>query len=219
MQRIGPVLLLALASSACVAPSGGNRPDPAHRNGTDRARAAEPDTKQCLADLQKLRSRFTILPNQDFGGGCSQRGNIMLTAASVPITNVRAVKCGVARNLTLWIQGPVQRAAREGLGSSVIRLETFGGYACRNVIGNAAAAGQRSEHATGNAIDIAAFVLADGRRITVEKGWRGGKDERDFLRNVRASACKQFPTVLSPDYNAAHYNHFHFDMGRGPFCR
>ena len=80
-------------------------------------------------------------------------------------------------------------------------------------------AGTRSEHATANAVDISGFVLADGRRIVVDSGWNGTDDERRFLRSVRAAACKRFRTVLSPDFNAAHQDHFHFDLGRGPFCR
>ena len=64
------------------------------------------------------------------------------------------------------------------------------------------------------------LVLADGRRISVKDGWNGSNQERAFLRTIHASACKRFNTVLSPDYNAAHHDHFHFDMGgRGGFCR
>ena len=68
-------------------------------------------------------------------------------------------------------------------------------------------------------MDVSGFVLADGRRITVEAGWNGSDDERKFLRQVRQAACQRFQTVLSPDFNAAHYNHLHFDLGRGPYCR
>lgn len=219
MRSLIPLLLLALTTSACVAPSRDNRPATRAKAERPLIRATEPELKQCLADLGKMQSRYTLLPNQDFGGGCSQRSNIQLLAASVPVSNVKAVKCGVARNLALWVQTSVQPAAREMFGSPVVRIESMGGYACRNVIGNAASAGNRSEHATGNAIDIAGFVLANGRRITLEAGWRGKEDEREFLRSVRSSACKRFQTVLSPDYNAAHHNHLHFDMGRGPYCR
>lgn len=219
MRSLIPVLLLALATSACVAPSKDYRPPKRTKVERPLVRVAEPELKQCLADLGKMQSRYNVLPNQDFGGGCSQRSNIQLLAASVPVSNVKAVKCGVARNLALWVQTAVQPAAREMFDSPVVRIDSMGGYACRNVVGNAAASGNRSEHATGNAIDIAGFVLANGRRITLESGWRGKSDEREFLRSIRASACKRFQTVLSPDYNAAHYNHLHLDMGRGPYCR
>lgn len=177
------------------------------------------DTRQCFADLVALRARYTPVPDQDLGNGCSTRGAVQLLDAGVPVTNVRAVRCDVARTLALWIRDSVQPAARESLGSRVVKIETMGAYACRNVIGNAAAAGNRSEHATANAIDIGAFLLADGRRVSVVEGWNGDRDERQFLRLVRAGACKRFQTVLSPDYNAAHHDHLHFDLGSGPFCR
>ena len=93
----------------------------------------------------------------------------------------------------------------------------MGTYSCRTVAGTARLSG----HATANAIDIAAFLLADGRRVSVLNNWSGGTPaEREFLRVVHASACKRFGTVLSPDYNAAHRNHFHLEIGASrPFCR
>ena len=71
-----------------------------------------------------------------------------------------------------------------------------------------------SEHAFGNALDIAAFTLADGRRITVQEGWHGTPEEQGFLRDVHLAACDNFSTVLAPGYNAAHYNHIHVDLMR-----
>ncbi len=76
-----------------------------------------------------------------------------------------------------------------------------------------------SEHALANAVDVAGFDLADGRRVMVETGWRSDDARvREFLQVIHTSACRRFQTVLSPDYNAAHHNHLHLDMGRGPFC-
>jgi hypothetical protein len=71
-----------------------------------------------------------------------------------------------------------------------------------------------SEHAFGNALDIAAFTLADGRQITVKDGWRGLPQEQGFLRDIEASACQQFSTVLAPGSNAYHYDHIHVDLMR-----
>ncbi len=206
---------LALGLSGCIPPpdSGPRRPN------RPIVRPATPNLRQCLADLDRLRARYTLLPEQDFGGGCSQHGTIQLLSAGIPVSNVKAVQCGVARTLALWLNDYVQPAAENAFGSRVVKLESMGAYSCRNIIGNPAVAGNRSEHATGNAIDIGGFVLADGRRITIQNGWNGTAEEHDFLRAVRAGGCKKFQTVLSPDYNAAHHDHLHFDMGRGPFCR
>jgi hypothetical protein len=207
--------LLLSALSACVGPPKGQR----QSRRTPQTRPAAPDLRLCLAELDSMKLRYSIVPDQDFGGGCSNRGAVQLLDVGIPITNVKAVKCGVARSLALWVRESVQPAARESFGSRVVKLESMGAYSCRNIIGNAAVSGSRSEHATANAIDISGFVLADGRHITLQGGWTGQSDERNFLRAVRAGGCKHFQTVLSPDYNAAHYNHLHFDMGRGPFCR
>ena len=107
------------------------------------------------------------------------------------------------------------RAAEQILGSKLVKIETFGSYSCRTIAGSS----KLSEHAHANAIDVSGFVLADGRRITVQQGWNGSSTEREFLRTVRASACKRFGTVLSPDYNRAHHDHLHLDMSNGGYCR
>jgi hypothetical protein len=71
-----------------------------------------------------------------------------------------------------------------------------------------------SEHAFGNALDIAGFTLADGRQVSVKDGWRGVPEEQGFLRDVQAAACQQFSTVLAPGSNVYHYDHFHVDLMR-----
>lgn len=207
-------VVLALIAG-CVGPPKGRKPV---RPSVAVAQTG-PELRQCLVDLDRLNARYTLLPDQDYGAGCSVTGSVRLTSVGVPVTNIVAIRCPLARNVALWMRDSVQPAARRLFGSPVARLESMGSYSCRNVIGRPQAAGNRSEHATGNAIDIGAFVLADGRRITVAQGWQGVDDEREFLRTVRQAGCARFQTVLSPDFNAAHWDHLHFDMGRGPFCR
>ena len=91
----------------------------------------------------------------------------------------------------------------------------MGSYSCRNVAGTA----RRSAHSRAEAIDVSAFVLADGRRVSVLSGWNASRGEREFLRVVHKSACKRFGTVLGPDYNRAHHDHFHLEYGKGNYCR
>lgn len=216
MKRSWSSLALLASLAACVGPPAGHRPSgqrPVQIIPTG------PELKQCLADLDRLRARFSLLPDQDHGAGCSTISTVNLTGVGVPITNVSAIQCALARTLALWTREDVQQAARQILGSPVVRIESFGSYSCRNVKGRPQMAGTRSEHATANAVDISGFVLADGRRVSVANGWNGEEDERRFLRAIRGSACKRFHTVLSPDFNAAHQDHLHFDLGRGPFCR
>src|SRR6202042_3805901 len=71
-----------------------------------------------------------------------------------------------------------------------------------------------SEHAFGNALDIAGFTLADGRTITVKDGWHGAPEEQGFLHDVQSAACTMFTTVLAPGSNAYHYDHMHVDLMR-----
>ena len=107
----------------------------------------------------------------------------------------------------------VQPAAREFLRSEIVSIEHFGTHSCRRRYGREDA--PWSEHATGNAIDIAGFVLADGRRISVKNDWAVRRKRGAFLRAVRDSACSAFGTVLGPDYNAAQADRFHLDQAGG----
>lgn len=118
--------------------------------------------------------------------------------------------CPVAAALSLWEREVVQPAARRHFGSRVVGIEHAGSFSCRRLYGKAE--GRFSEHATADAIDILGFRLAGGRRLSVRRGWRGNTAEAAFLHDVRDGACDTFSTVLSPDYNAAHADHFHFDQ-------
>jgi hypothetical protein len=69
-----------------------------------------------------------------------------------------------------------------------------------------------SEHGFGNAIDLSEFTLASGRTVTVEGGWRGGPEERAFLRDLNRGACEHFSTVLGPRSDRHHQDHFHLDL-------
>lgn len=180
------------------------------------------DARICLSDLKSKSVKFSALPNQSFGGGCRTIDTIKLMDFGTATTNLGAMTCPLASNFAAWARHAVSPAARQYLGSEVVRIETMGTYSCRNV--NGGRSGKLSQHAFGNAVDISAFVLKDGRRVSVLSGWHGGSDEREFLRRLHQSACKRFGTVLGPDYNSAHANHFHFDMAQSmkdgsAYCR
>ncbi|MGR4893109.1 extensin family protein [Sphingopyxis sp. LARHCG72] len=99
----------------------------------------------------------------------------------------------------------------------MVRVETFETYSCREIAGSRR--GRLSQHAYANAVEVSAFFLADGRRISVEAGWDGERASQHFLRVLHRSACRRFGTVLGPAYNAAHRYHFHMDVSGGGFCR
>jgi len=118
--------------------------------------------------------------------------------------------CPVAAALVLWERDVVQPAALRLLGERVASIDHYGSYSCRRLYGRSE--GGYSEHATANALDIAGFRLASGRRISVLRDWSGTGRDAPFLHAVRDGACDLFATVLSPDYNAAHADHLHFDQ-------
>lgn len=218
MRRAAIFLALGLAGCGI-----GDQPPPARPAASRPAAPGLPSTREtqaCLADLARDNIRYSALEDRNFGGGCSLVGAVQLIDIGVPVTGIKGMRCGLARSFTGWASFAVAPAARQILGSDLVRIESFGSYACRNTIGTAAAYTRLSGHAIGNAIDIGGFVLADGRRITVQNGWRSDDpDVRRFFEVIHASACKRFGTVLSPDYNAAHYNHLHLEDDRAGFCR
>jgi hypothetical protein len=221
MRKFLAILPLLAALSACIEAPQAMR-EPAVRTSSSNATFANPSpqTRQCLAELGATQANFTPVPDRYFGAGCSTLGSVRLSSlrsdtAELGLSNLGPVTCPLASTFAAWARYGVDRAARQILGSRLVKIETMGSYACRNVAGTS----RRSAHATADAIDVSAFVLADGRRISVLDGWNAGPDERRFMRIVHRSACKRFGTVLGPDYNAAHRDHFHVETGGNSFCR
>ena len=170
------------------------------------------ERNQCLALLESSGLEFS--PRDPLGADqCrvedavrADAGQTLLPLAPASV----APSCPMAIGLLLWQAQVVQPRAQAILGSKVVKIETFGSYSCRRMYGRGE--GPWSEHATADALDVSAFVLADGRRISVLKDWNGDADRADFLRAVRDGACALFSTTLSPDYNAAHADHLHLDL-------
>ncbi|PZQ63175.1 MAG: extensin [Sphingomonas taxi] len=177
------------------------------------------ETSQCLADLRALGVDFQPLPDRQFGPGCALVGTVKLLDIGVPTANLGAIRCGQARGFAAWARNGVAPAAYQILGSELSRIVSMGSYACRNTVGTRGPA-RRSGHAIANAIDIGAFELKDGRRISILRDWNStDADVRRFLRTVHTSACRRFGTVLSPDYNAVHRDHLHLEDDGARFCR
>ncbi|MGE5163790.1 MAG: extensin family protein [Sphingobacteriales bacterium] len=140
------------------------------------------------------------------------RGQQMAAASSATLTPAATLACPIVSALDRWVGEGVQPAAMRWFGAQVVEIKQISSYSCRGMVGSGGSG--ISEHAFGNAIDIAAFTLADGRRITVQEGWHGTPEEQGFLHDVQLAACDNFNTVLAPGYNAAHYNHIHVDLMR-----
>jgi hypothetical protein len=172
----------------------------------------------CRALLKRAGIEFTALPARTAGPQCGYDEAIRFRDGGSLTIGWRpsdlGTSCPVAAALALWEWHVVQPAALEHFGSKVASVDHFGSYSCRRLYGRAS--GGWSEHASANAVDVAAFRLEDGRRISVVADWKGEGPKARFLRDVRDGACRLFATTLSPDYNAAHRDHLHLDQaGRG----
>ncbi len=220
MRRTLALLPAVALLSACIDTPQAPKHDAVRRPAAS-AFSQRPELRQCLVELSGNRASFTPLPDQYYGAGCSTVGTVKLSGvqgdqAQLQFANLGPVACPLADTLAGWARYGVDRAARQILGSPLVRIETMGSYSCRNVAGS----DRRSAHATANAIDVAAFILADGRRISVLNHWQGGtRAEQQFLTVVQQSACKRFGTVLGPAYNAAHRDHLHVELSTARFCR
>lgn len=175
------------------------------------------DPALCDQVLKTSGLRVTHQADSPVDAACPLRNTLRVQGADVGLSSSFLASCPLAVAFALFERHSLQPAARAVFGQAVMRVDHLGSFACRNIYNRAD--GRLSQHASANALDIAGFRLADGRTISVLKDWPGDGESARFLRQVRDGACKDFNVVLSPDYNAAHRNHFHLDRGRWWVCR
>ncbi|QJI35875.1 extensin-like domain-containing protein [Pseudomonas sp. ADAK13] len=175
------------------------------------------DPALCDQVLKTSGLRVTHQADSPADAACPLRNTLRVQGADVGLSSSFLASCPLAVAFALFERHSLQPAAQAVFGQAVTRVDHLGSFACRTIYNRAN--GRLSQHASANALDIAGFRLADGRTLTVLKDWPGDGEEARFLRQVRDGACKDFNVVLSPDYNAAHRNHFHVDMGRWSVCR
>jgi hypothetical protein len=177
--------------------------------------AAEPEA--CKGALAEGGVAFSEAEERSTGF-CTTRDAVYVGAGMTRLNPARPVMtCKEALALALFDRQVLQPKAREILGSGVRQIDHYGTYACRRVYGRET--GRVSEHAHANAFDLAGVTLDDGRRLTVAAHFRAEDERGEFMRAIRDGACRTFRTVLSPDYNEAHRDHLHLDMGRFNICR
>lgn len=169
----------------------------------------------CLsAGLVTASAAMTPIGEIDGPGTCGISHPFRVSAladGSVGLTNRLTLGCPIIPGLNAWLRDTVQPAAELYLGQAITDLRA-GSYSCRPR--NNQAGAKVSEHAYGNAVDVMAFRLADGRELAVKAGWRGAPEEQDFLREVFVGACRVFTTVLAPGSDVFHYDHLHLDLAR-----
>jgi hypothetical protein len=136
----------------------------------------------------------------------------LASSGTAAVTPPATLACPVVSALEGWVANGVEPAAMRWFGQPVIEIKQISAYSCRSMNGQPGA--PISEHAFGNALDIAGFTLADGRKVTVRDGWHGSPAERAFLHDAQAAACQLFSTVLAPGSNLFHTDHIHVDLAR-----
>jgi hypothetical protein len=181
-------------------------------------RALDGDPAKCRALIAAAGAAVTPVPDRRDGPDCGFTDVVALDRTALRHSpNPVRVTCPLAAALIVWERQGVKPAARRHFGTEARGLRNYGSYACRRLYG--ADTGPFSQHATANALDIAAVTLADGRTVSVLRDWPESGAKAAFLRDIHASACRIFGTTLGPDYNRAHADHLHLDMGGWRTCR
>lgn len=178
------------------------------------------DRQGCLAVLDTLPDKaldYQALADYVAAPSCPLSNVVRLNESGVQFNRSFVATCPLALGWLMFEYHALQPTARHLLGSSVSGVEHYGSFACRNIYGRKNA--RRSAHASAEALDVAAFTLADGQKVSVLDDWQDEGNKGQFLREIHRGACRSFATVLGPEYNAAHANHFHLAMGGFSLCR
>ena len=169
----------------------------------------------CFArKLVALSDLIASAPEIDGPGVCGMTRPLKVSAladGAVGVDKVLTIDCPMIPALEAWLNDIVQSDAAARFGQRVAMLKVFGAYSCRSIDNMAGA--RLSEHAFGNAVDVAGFTLTDGRSLEFVRDWKSaGTQEAAFLHEVHAGACRYFTTVLGPGADVFHYNHIHLDL-------
>lgn len=151
--------------------------------------------------------------------GCGVSNAVRVRSiAGVALSQGAVMNCRTAQATKTWINKGVKPAIGNR-GGGIATLQVAAHYACRTR--NNKVGAKLSEHSKGNAIDISAFIMRDGSKITLSQGWRSPRDG-PILKQMWRAACGPYGTVLGPNSDRYHQNHFHFDTAQyrsGSFCR
>lgn len=164
----------------------------------------------CRQQLRKLGVTFRDLAPIDQGGACRINHPVQVSglAGNITMQPAATLTCDMALAFASWTRNELNPSARWRYLSGVKTIHQGSSYSCRRIEGTSVA----SEHSKGNALDVMRIELRNGKDIDVRKpGWFSFR-EKGLLNNVRAGGCEYFTTVLGPGYDAAHADHFHFDI-------
>lgn len=177
----------------------------------------EQEEQACLAS-GLVRANPFLQVRASLGGPsyCGAERPFEMSAAlggRVQLKPAAMLRCPMVPAVERWLSGVVEPAAQHFFRMPVVEIKVAASYSCRPM--NHVSGARLSEHGHANALDVSTFILADGSRIDVKSNWStGGPQERGFLRAVHQGACSEFTTVLGPDHDRLHYDHFHLDLAR-----
>lgn len=194
---------------------------PASDPRSDAARAASmpADETACRARLRGLGVKFTEAQPQKDAAGCALPWPVAVASfgSKIDLAPEALMNCALAETAAHFAQNVVSPTARTAYGAELKSVSQASAYVCRPRNGTH----KLSEHAFGNALDIAQFTLADGTKIEV--GPSPDEKTATFLDRLRKAACGPFKTVLGPGSDADHERHFHLDLAPrrngGTFCQ
>ncbi|MEL6678668.1 MAG: extensin family protein [Pseudomonadota bacterium] len=173
---------------------------------------------QCLAVLSAADVGFEVLPNREVSDVCHIRDRVRLTRIGAVALRPLDTRCQIALRLAMWTEHGLVPAAEE-IGASLTGIEHLSSFSCRRIRTPGGGSTRMSTHATADAVDIAGFRFAGDRRMRLVTDWNGAPEAQSFLRAAQTSACDWFATVLGPEYNALHADHFHMQHRGWGTCR
>ena len=173
--------------------------------------------RACLARLSAHDIAYRSVDAGDASDPhCQVDTAVKISRIHAAFNHPATMSCALADRLDEFEREVVQPLALDELGSRATRIDQLGTYSCRRQ--NSRTAGRWSQHALGQAIDIAGFRLSDGTSVSVERDWNEPGAKGQFLRRLARRACRYFSVVLTPESNAEHYNHLHLDIGPDRLC-
>ena len=176
------------------------------------ASESDEEHKTCLSELSAMGATFKEIPRIDDGNGCGIDKPIALSSPlpGIDFKPEGKMRCEAALALAHWIKESVIPSAAALDNGKIVTINQASTYVCR--LRNNATTGKISEHARGNAIDVASFTFENGKTIGIEPRREDPTLTGAFQRATSASACLYFTTVLDPESDAAHETHFHLDV-------
>lgn len=180
-------------------------------------RRLTPEACASLLSQANQKALIRTQPVADSAGACPLHNVVRVRDfGPVSLNSSFLASCPLALSSALFVNQQARPLTRTWTGSELVRIEHLGSYACRNIYHRPDA--RRSEHATAEALDISAFRLANGERVTILHGWRSTKTQ-PWLQALLTASCGYYGNGLGPEYNAAHANHFHLGMRGFGLCR